>query len=253
MPALVSNTFLKPSIFQSFPEVVAAQSTRLGGFSLPPYESLNLGLYTNDDPGAIQKNRSLFFEQLGFSESHSAGAHQVHGRKVLVVKEPGQYEGYDALVTDRKDILLTVTTADCTPILVYDPKQQVCAAVHAGWRGTIAQIVSKTLQTMQTHFAARPENCTAYIGPCIDHCTYEVDADVADYFENEFKQWDETKGKFFIDMKKANLAQLLEAGLSSKNIEVSPYSTFSNNDTFFSYRKEKGKTGRMLSVIGRKG
>ena len=161
-------------------------------------------------------------------------------------------EGYDALVTNQKDFLLTVTTADCTPIVVYDPQQQVCAGIHAGWRGTVARIVRKTLQSMQDHFGVQPAHCYAYIGPCIDHCTFEVDADVADHFTDEFKQWDEAKSKFFIDLKSANQSQLLQAGLSSKNIEVSPYSTFTDNDTFFSYRKEKGKTGRMLTVIGRK-
>lgn len=252
MSRLKARTHLIPDIFQSFPLIVAAQSTRHGGISPSPYKSLNLGLYTTDASIVVRENRQQFFKQLGFTEAQTAGAHQVHGDQILVVEKGGQYEGYDALVTDKKDVLLTVTTADCTPILLYDPQQQVCAAIHAGWRGTVARIVQKTLQTMQAYFAVRPADCYAYIGPCIDECSFEVDADVADHFTSRFKRWDEEKGKFLIDLKAANRDQLLAAGLSSKNVEVSPYSTYKDNDLFFSYRKEGGRTGRMLTVIGRR-
>lgn len=241
------------SVFLGFQKVIAVQSTRLGGYSSAPYQSQNLGLFTKDDPEVVKKNRREFFHRLGFSEAQTAGSQQVHGDQVLVVEEPGQYEGYDALVTQKEGLLLSVTTADCTPILIYDPQQQVCAAVHAGWRGTVAGILGKTLQAMGQHFAVRPTDCYAYIGPCIDECSFKVDADVADHFAQDFKEWEAGKEKFLVDLKQANRSQLLAAGLSSKNIEVSPYSTYLNNDLFFSYRKEKGKTGRMLSVIGRRG
>lgn len=252
MANMQPRPYLQPGIFDAFPELITAQSTRLGGSSPSPYESQNLGLYTKDGPEAIQKNRCEFFSTLGFKEAQTAGMHQVHGDQVFIVEKGGQYEGYDALITQQTNVLLTVTTADCTPILLYAPQQQVCAAIHAGWRGTVAQIAQKTLQDMQAYFAIRPADCYAYIGPCIDECSFEVDADVAGHFAGRFKRWDEDKGKFFIDLKAANRDQLLTAGLSPKNIEVSPYSTYTNNDLFFSYRKEGGRTGRMLTVIGRR-
>ena len=95
-----------------------------------------------------------------------------------------------------------------------------------------------------------PGHCIAFIGTCIDECSYEVHADVADYFQEAFKRWDSEKQKFFLDLKKANQYQLLEAGVPEQHIEISPYSTVIHNARFFSYRKENGKTGRMLNVIG---
>ncbi|MEM6377082.1 MAG: peptidoglycan editing factor PgeF [Bacteroidota bacterium] len=250
MVQLGQNRLLKPIIFKSYPKVVAAQSTRNGGFGQVPYVSLNLGLYTKDTPETVAQNRKAFFADLGFAPEQTAGAHQVHGTSILAVETPGQYEGFDALTTQQKDILLTVTIADCTPILIFDPISNSIAAVHAGWRGTVGQIVQKTVQQMIQQFGVQPQDCLAYIGPCIDHCDFEVDEDVAQHFTPEFKEWDEEKQKFYVDLKKANQSQLESIGLLAQNIEISPFSTVTHNQYFFSHRKEKGQTGRMLCAIG---
>ena len=155
-------------------------------------------------------------------------------------------------ICKEKNILLTVTVADCTPILLYDQKQKAIAAIHAGWRGTVDKIVMKVLKQMKASFGTLAKDCFAFIGTCIDECSFEVDADVADHFEVTVKRWDEQKGKFFINLKKENQLQLIRAGLSLEQIEISPYSTVLNNQDYFSYRKEKGTTGRMLAVIGMK-
>lgn len=245
-------TYLVPKIFNPFPNIVAVQSTRLGGYSQAPFGSQNLGLFTKDDTKSVARNRQQFFRRLGFSQAQTAGSHQVHSDRVLLVDKPGQFEGYDALVSRETNILLTIATADCTPVLMYDPQTQVCAAAHAGWRGTVNEILLKTLGLMERAFSVQPKDCFAYIGPCIDRCSFEVDADVADHFSPDCKEWDEAKGKFFVDLKKANQSQLISAGLSAKNIAMSPYSTYVDNDLFYSYRKENGITGRMLTVIGRR-
>jgi hypothetical protein len=242
--------FIRPSIFSAHPQLLAAGSTRLGGVSQPPFASLNLGLSTDDDPLAVAENRLRFFAALGIDETCTASAYQVHGDAVLHVESPGRWEGYDALVTQQTGVYLCVTVADCTPILLWDPRQNIVAAVHAGWRGTSLRIVSKTLEEMRHRYGTNPSDCVAYIGTCIDACDYEVGADVADGFGPEFKRWDEGRQRFFLDLKKANKAQLLQAGVPEVNIEVSPYSTVKDNDRFFSYRKEAGQTGRMLYVIG---
>lgn len=250
MIQLQQDRLLRPAIFTTFPQVVAAQSTRNGGFGKAPYSSLNLGLYTKDDPTVIEQNRTAFFADLGYLPAQTAGSLQVHETAVLNVTAPGQYRGFDALISQEKGILLTVTVADCTPILLFDPVTSAIAAIHAGWRGTVEQIAQKTLKQMATKFGTEAKNCLAYIGPCIDRCTFEVDHDVAQHFSSEFKEWDETKQKFFIDLKKANRFQLESSGLLASNIEVSPYSTVTHNEYFFSHRKEKGKTGRLLCAIG---
>lgn len=235
---------------KSCQNIVAGESTRLGGYSLPPYESLNLGLYTDDQQRTILKNRRFFFESLGIKPEQTAGSHQVHGDQVFVVEQPGQYEGFDALICNHKGIFLTVTVADCTPILIYDSQKEAVAAIHAGWKGTVLEIVRKTLELMSKNFGTKGEDCHAYIGTCIDECSFEVDADVADNFSLPFKRWDDNRNKFFIDLKAANKKQLLDFGIPDANIEVSTFSTFDHNDRYFSYRKEKGQTGRMLGVIG---
>lgn len=113
----------------------------------------------------------------------------MHGDKVLYAIEPGDFTGFDALVTDRKGIFVAVSVADCTPILIYDSENEVVAAVHAGWRGTVDGIVFKTLETMQDHFGTQAANCFAYIGTCIDECSFEVNADVADFFQLILNDW----------------------------------------------------------------
>ena len=244
-----SKLFLSPSIFSNHPSLIAVQSTRHGGISDYPFASLNLGLHTDDDQANVQENRRRFFSQFGIQSSSVAHSHQVHGDQILVVEEAGAYQGYDALITNQANIFCCVTIADCTPVLVYDPINQAIAAIHAGWRGTAQEIVRKTLVKMQEEFGTQGKDCQAYIGACIAECSYEVGDEVAEHFENHHKRFDTSRNKFFVDLKSANKAQLLAAGLSENQIEVSPDCTFIHNEQYFSHRKEKGKTGRMLAGI----
>ncbi len=239
-------------IFSDYSQVVAAQSTRHGGVSLPPYASLNLGWSTADHPAHVAENRNRFFTTLGMDPARVASAHQVHGDAILHVLEPGRYDGYDALITREKDLMICVTVADCTPVLIFDAANEVVAAIHAGWRGTKLGIVSGTMRQMGELFGTRGRDCCAFIGACIDLCDYEVDADVADQFAPHFKKLDTKRGKFFLDLKSANRAQLLAEGVLPERIEVSPYSTVTHNTDFFSHRAEQGLTGRMLAAIGMK-
>lgn len=242
--------FHQPEIFRDFPGVIAAGSTRLGGISEGPYASLNLGLTTGDNQAAVIENRKIFFDALGINADQVASAYQVHSDGILHVHSPCREEGFDALITDVPGIFLTVTVADCTPILVLDPVRPAVAAVHAGWRGTVLGILKKTILRMQEVFRTNPIECRAFIGACIDACSYEVDTDVAQHFPAPYVEWSEGPQKFLLDLKASNRAQLLDAGLLEENIEISPFSTVLNNDLFFSYRKEKGVTGRMLNGIG---
>ena len=248
--AAQAHPVFTPELARKFPGLVVAQSTRHGGVSRAPFASLNLGLYTKDAPRNVLENRRRFFTLLDIPESRVAGAFQVHGHQIEVTSSPGQKEGYDALITNEKDLYLTVTVADCVPVLLYDPVQEAIAAVHAGWRGTVAQIGPKALTALSENYGVDPANCHAYIGTCIGASAYEVDAEVADNFPGDYKRWDEEKEKFYLDLKAANATQLKNAGIPEAQIEVSPYCTVRHNDHYFSHRKEKGKTGRMLGVIG---
>lgn len=250
MISTTKSCYLKPRIFKSIPNLIAAESTRHGGVSQGAYASMNVGISTEDDPAAVEENRRIFFNSLGLEPLQVASAYQVHGAEILKVETPGRAEGYDALICNVPHVFLTVTIADCTPILIADPLTRAVAAIHAGWRGTAAEIVRKTIVRMQEEYGVQPENCIAYIGTCIDECSFEVNADVADHFAAGYKRWDEALQKYFVDLKAANRAQLLHAGIPATQIEISPYSTVVHNADFFSYRKEKGTTGRMLNLIG---
>lgn len=244
------DLYIQPSIFEKYKGVQAAQSTRHGGCSTGYFSTLNLSLYTKDLKEDIMENRRRFFTALGFEEENVAGGYQVHGDKVQIVEEPGQTEGYDAFITNKKGLLLTATIADCVPILIYDQNNQAVAAIHAGWKGTVARIVAKTLDEMAIAYGTTSSDCLAYIGTCIDFCSFEVDEDVAQHFGNSFKEWKAEQGKYYVDLKAANTAILIEKGLPENQIEVSPYCTVVHRNHFFSHRAEKGLTGRMLAAIG---
>jgi polyphenol oxidase len=146
--------------------------------------------------------------------------------------------------------VLAVSVADCTPILVFDSKNGASAAIHAGWRGTAAGIVEKTLARMAAEYGTRAADCFAYVGTCIDECSFEVGEEVAEAFSADFKRWDAVRGKFFVDLKCANAAQLWAIGLPPAQVEISPYSTVLHNADYFSHRSERGMTGRMMAVMG---
>lgn len=238
-----------PRIFLNEP-VIAAQSTREGGVSAKPFKSLNLGLSVQDEEQNVLKNRELFFGALRIPLEQLAKSHQVHGTDVLVVDQPGSNEKYDAQITNKPDVFLVASIADCTPVLIYDPVHKAVAAIHAGWRGTVGGIVTKTLAKMNEEYGTLGSDCKAFIGACISYKNFEVGEDVAQHFDASLKRFDTEKEKWFVDLKAANKAQLLAAGLKPENIEVSEYCTVENNDLFFSHRKERGKTGRMMVVIG---
>lgn len=238
-------------------------STRLGGVSKFPENDLNLAGFGEDADANIYENRRRFLAV--FEKDYAlATVWQVHGDAVKVVKTLNEAaegnEKADALVSNLPNILAAVKTADCVPILIGDPKTGAFAAVHAGWRGTVESIVRKSIEKMQNEFGAKPENLICAIGAAATCKNYEIGADVIDAFREKFADAD----KYFtptrpnhalVDLHSANREQLISAGVSPENIYVAPFCTIERTDLFFSYRKEKqlyGKTGRLLSVIGRK-
>lgn len=234
-----------------FPDLILAQSTRAGGVSLPPYDSLNLGLHTQDSPEAVRENRKRLVHTLGFAPEDLAGGHQVHADQIACLSKAGQYDGCDAFLTDQAGILLSVTVADCVPVLIVDPIRRVVAAAHAGWKGTAAQIAQKTVNQMIERFQVIPQDCWAYIGAAIGFEDFEVGAEVAAHFPLHLQRGPDNRQKYFVDLKAANREQLIAVGLLASQIEVSPISTLSRPDLVFSHRASSdGRTGRGLAVIG---
>lgn len=229
------------------------ESRRNGGVSQFPYESLNLGLNTQDDIHSVKTNRKIFFDALNISSNQVVCGLQVHDELILEAIESGYYSGYDAFVTNQKDLFLTIGIADCTPILIFDPINLAVGAAHAGWKGTAKSIVAKTLLKMKELYGSEPGNCFAFIGTCIDTANFEVGEEVAEKFDSQFVHYFPNSTRPHIDLKSANLQQLLDLGVLKENIEISEFSTVLDNEHYFSYRKENAQTGRMLAVIGMRG
>lgn len=237
-------------------------STRPGGVSPLPANDLNLSGFDQDSRENIAENRRRFLTAFN-GDFRLATAWQVHGDTIKSVETVddinGSDERADALISHRPGVLTGVKTADCVPILLGDPVTGAFAAVHAGWRGTVLSIVKKAVNSMKTTYNVRPENIIAAIGPAAGCENYEVGFDVIDAFADSFEQSERyftprRDGHALVDLKRANRDHLIESGLSTEYINISTLCTMQRTDLFFSYRVEKekyGKTGRMLSVIGR--
>jgi len=238
-----------------------AFSTRGGGVSAFPEASLNLAGFDQDSAENIRENRRRFVSALG-GEWALAVCWQVHSADVLVVRDPQdprpEDERCDALATNLKGVLLGVKTADCVPVIIGDAKSGACAAVHAGWRGTLAEIVRRALARMSEEFGTDPRDVRAALGPAALGCCYEVGADVFEPFRAKFKDADslfkQTRdGHALVDLHEANRRQLLEAGVNPERVHALPLCTMCRPDLFFSYRQDRklyGRTGRLMSVIG---
>lgn len=215
--------------------------------------------------GTIQRHRRELAEVVGFNIDCLVTGQQVHSAHIGVVTWKDKGRGAidkesrlpetDALITDEEEICLMVLSADCVPIILYDPVCRVMAAIHAGWRGTVARIVVDTVQMMQAKFQCLPENILAGIGPSIGKCCFEVGAEVAQAFGSIFLLTEniiyESKkpGKYFIDLWEANRRQLLEVGVRDEHIEVAGMCTVCNPDHFFSYRRDGERAGRFGAGI----
>lgn len=234
-----------------------------------PENSLNLAGFNEDAAENILENRRRFLK-LFPGQWALAGCWQVHGDAVRVVKnlidakpaedEHGDTVYCDAIVSDAAGVLAGVKTADCVPILIGDPKTGAFAAVHAGWRGTVAEVATKALSRMVNEYKTKPGDIVVAIGPAAGVCCYEVGSEVMDAFGERFAPganlFKPTRTDHAcVDLIKANRAQITAVGVHEEKIYSAPLCTMCHTDLFFSYRREKsvyGKVGRLMSVIGRK-
>jgi YfiH family protein len=260
--------FFQADVLQKIPWLVHGFSTRIG-------------LAKWDTPAAVAANRKRLLAAIGAPRMPLATLRQVHSDAAHVICAlPAESPAGDAAITRHSGVMLSVQTADCVPILLADTRHRVVAAVHAGWRGTLARIAVKTLGRMQQEFGTRPQDVVAALGPAIGRCCYQVGPEVAqqfaaqfpgaaDWFDGPFARLAEGEDQNWLpwltmmppghqpepervnlDLRAANRWQLLDAGVPPKHIAISMLCTRCRPDLFFSYRREGAATGRLLAMIG---
>ena len=218
---------------------------RYGGVSTLPYDSLNLAFYVGDNQANVIKNRTTLRKRLNLQ--NIVWMEQVHKDNIQTISSPQSkpIPACDAIITDQPNIALAVMVADCIPILMFDSKCKIIAAIHAGRNGTFLQIAPKTVKVMQKEFGCLPSDIQVIMGPSIHNCCYEIGDELVAIVEKNF-------GKSYVNgrmlnLQKLNHNQLIKANVSEDNIKISSICTCCNPN-YFSYRREK-TTGRFAGVI----
>jgi YfiH family protein len=278
-------TILEAESLTHIPWLVHGFSTRAGGYSrVYGGKALNLDFTKEDSRSAVERNRAAFLRKLGAATNGGPWPlitlRQIHSDLIHCIDEmPDQQLAGDGLITRKPGVLLAIQTADCLPVILVDEKLRAVGVFHAGWRGTVKRIVEKGVGEMQRWFGTEPRNIRAAIGPGVHGCCYEVGPEVRTQFESQFAyaadlfrevtESDPVREKYpllfltarapghselpkrmFLDLVEANRRQLMAAGVLAKNITASPLCTSCRTDLLFSYRAEKGVTGRMMGVVG---
>ena len=250
--------------------VVAFSTTRRGGISQGNYSGFNINPYCGDNPKAVEHNTALLADMLSVPVNRIVLPHQTHGLEVrkicdgfFALDETARarcLEGVDALMTDMEKVCIGVSTADCIPILLYDPTHHAVAAVHAGWRGTVKRIVQKVVREMLSAFSTQGKELKAIIGPGISLEHFEVGDEVYEQFEDAgfhmgkiakrfpsptmARSW-----KWHLDLWECNKRQLEEMGVLQENLQVTGICTFAHSDEYFSARKLGIHSGRIYTGI----
>lgn len=256
-------TFLAAEGFLAAGGVAHGFSTRCGGVSSGIYASMNLGSTRGDDPALVRENYRRFCAAIGADDDRVVMTTQIHSTIIRAVTpadiETDSYDRWehecDGLITDIPGLALTVFSADCIPVLLYDPVKRVIAAVHAGWRGTAGNIAGKAARMMQADYGCDPGDILAAIGPGIAHCCFETHADVPEAMTEALGGLVRPHitplagGKFRVDLKGINADLLKQAGLTDPHIEVSADCTACLGEKYWSHRVTQGKRGSQAAII----
>lgn len=238
-------------------------TARNGGYSQGVFTSLNMALHVGDDEINVINNRKKVLNVIDLTLDNMVCIEQVHSANIAIIKEDslgrGAYnldnaiKATDAMVTNVPNICLATFYADCLPIYIFDKVERVIGIAHSGWKGTMEQIGVKTINLMKNEFSSKIENIEIFMGPGIHKCCFEIDNKLAEVVNDKFSHFDNIliakETGFLWDLPNTNRQALLNIGIKKENIIICPLCTSCNTDKFFSYRKEKGNTGRMAALI----
>ncbi|MDO8529668.1 MAG: peptidoglycan editing factor PgeF [bacterium] len=229
--------------FEKYPEILAVLSERKDG-SMKLFNNSNINV----------ENRNRFFEKIGIDENSVVAAEIVHKSNVETIYDSSVkvIPEVDGLATNKQNIFLSITVADCIPVYFYEPERKIIALAHCGWRGIIQEIIKNTLEKIE-NLGGNAQNFEVALGPGIDKCHFEIKEDILNQFKKYPNFIEKRDSKIFIDLKGIIRKQLTEIGIKPENIEESDECTFENHSKYFSYRKDKPKAiEAMVAVIGYK-
>ncbi|MDP2982133.1 MAG: peptidoglycan editing factor PgeF [Candidatus Latescibacter sp.] len=222
-------------------------TTRQGGVSRHPFDSLNLGLSASDDPAAVRENYSRLYRHLGIDGTNTALMRQIHDAAVIKVSKGGMYDAVDGLVTDTPGLLLGVKVADCAPVLLLDPFSRAAGVIHCGWRSLVSGILENTLSLMKLEWNTDPAEVIFTLGPSAGPCCYQVGEEVAARMApSSIKN---RNGKLYADLHEEIIHRLIYNGARRTNVESIPDCTICNNSLYFSHRRDGVNSGRMMGYI----
>lgn len=238
-------------------------TTRVGGVSEGIYNSLNTSITKEDPIENVSKNLELVCDAIGIDYTKLVFSDQTHGDNIRIVTEEDIGKGLtvtsditdtDGLMTNIPGIPLITFYADCVPLFFLDKKNRAIAVSHSGWRGTVQKIGAKTIKQMSEVYGTKPEDCLVGIGPSLEMSCFEVGHEVAEQFKDSFDSWPQIiepleSGKYLVDLWKANELMLTALGIPEKNITISGFCTKCNEELFFSYRRDKGRTGSLSAIM----
>lgn len=259
----MENLLTDSPLFDQFSDIQYFFTTRKGGFSDGNYTSFNLSPFVGDKLQHVAQNLNKLAKTLSLPKDKIFFPHQNHGKLIYEIDETflqlspeeqkNRLVNRDGLFTNLKNICVSVTTADCVPLLFYDPVKKAVAAAHAGWRGTVQQIAVKMVITLVRKYGCSPKNICVVMGPAISEPKYEVGKEILLTFKiagfETSEIFSQRENKIFLNLWKANEMILLRSGVLKSNIEIKELCTFTNSSDFFSARRDGTPCGRMLSGI----
>ncbi|MFH0736491.1 MAG: peptidoglycan editing factor PgeF [bacterium] len=237
---------LQSVLLNKFSEIKFGLSTKIGLNRKAPHY-FNTSKSVDDDEIIVEENRNVFYRHFGLLPSLIALQKQEHTDTITIVEKPGFVGESDALITNKPNIGLVISTADCGNIFIYDKKNKVIAGVHSGWRGTQKQILYKTISIMKDKFNSNPQDLFVYVGPSISKDNFEVKEDVLCLFDNKYISYQ--NGKCYIDITLCNLDMLYNNGIPNQNIQVSQLCSYREQNLLHSYRRDGKHSGRAFGLI----
>ena len=246
---------LRSTLLSSYPALTHTFTSRNGGVSKVPYQSNNLAFHVGDKVEDVLMNQKDLAQKLSYELGTLVHMRQIHSDKIIIV-DPTIHNfdnppECDALITNQSEVPLMVMTADCTPVLIFDPVQKVIAVAHAGRAGALKGIVPKTIQKMHTAFGSSIDNILVVLGPSIGSCCYEVGKKIAEEVAAQGYSFavESRDGDFFLDVNAILRHQLRQLDLDDKQVEDKSVCNACHHDTYFSYRADQQVTGRFAGVI----